>query len=157
MHTNSSSQPILAVQVAVKPHLLSIGMSTVVFIQSLGVAIMLSASDTVFQTILEHELPIQAPLADAAAIISAGATHFRSIVSERDLPGVLAAYTLAVDHVFYLAAAVTGLAVFSAMFLGWTDLRKVKKVTVVDAEQPREKPLKSEDRAETDGGLKSVD
>ena len=55
------------------------GNSVVVFVQSLGTAITLAISDVIFEGSLESELPKQAPLADAAAIIAAGATHFRMI------------------------------------------------------------------------------
>ncbi len=99
------------------------GNSIVMFAQSLGTAILLAASNAVFQGGLQSEIPKHAPLADAAAIIAAGATHFRNIVSEQDLPGVLVAYSLAIDRVFYLAAGVSGLAVFTSLFLGWINIR----------------------------------
>ena len=112
------------------------GMSVVVFTQSLGTAIILAASDTIFQTSLEGELSNQAPLADATAILNAGATHFRDIVSDRDLPGVLMAYSIAIGRVFYLAAGAAGLAVFTSLFLGWVDVRK-KQRAGADLEEPR--------------------
>lgn len=109
-------------------------MSVVVFTQSLGIAIVLAASDTIFQTSLVSELKNKAPLADAAAILSAGATHFRDIVSYRDLPGVLVAYSVAIGRVFYLTAGLAGLAVFTSLFLGWVDVRK-KQGAATDVEQ----------------------
>lgn len=119
-------------------------MSVVVFVQSLGIAIMLAVSDTVFQTSLESELDRQAPLADAAAIMKAGATHFRDIVNEQHLPGVLSAYSVAISRVFYIAAGVAGLAVFTSLFLGWVDIRKkqrdVADLEVLHGEVGDEKP-----------------
>jgi len=85
---------------------------------------MLAISNAIFQGGLGSEIPKQAPHADVAAIIAAGATHFRSVVSKRDLPGVLAAYALSIDRVFYLAAGVSSLGVFTSLCLGWVDLRK---------------------------------
>ncbi|KAK4233250.1 major facilitator superfamily domain-containing protein [Achaetomium macrosporum] len=116
--------PLIAVQAALKPEDISIGMSIVVFVQSLGTAITLAVSDVIFQGSLESELSKQAPLADAAAIIAAGATSFRNIVNDRDLPGVLMAYSIAIDRVFYLVAGVSGLAVLTSLFLGWVNVRK---------------------------------
>ncbi len=93
------------------------------FAQSLGTAILLAVSNAIFQGALQSELPKNAPLADAAAITAAGATRFRDFVGERDLPGVLAAYSLAIDRVFYLAAGVSGLAVLTSLLLGWINIR----------------------------------
>ncbi|AEO64425.1 uncharacterized protein THITE_2110561 [Thermothielavioides terrestris NRRL 8126] len=116
--------PLIAVQASLKPEDVAIGISIVVFAQSLGTSIMLAVSGAIFQTSLESELPKQAPFADAAAIIAAGATHFRDVVSDRDLPGVLAAHSIAIDRAFYLAAGVSGLVVFTSLFLGWVDVRE---------------------------------
>jgi hypothetical protein len=119
-----SLQPLIAVQAALNPEDVPIGMSIVVFVQSLGTAITLAVSDVIFQGSLVSELSKQAPLADAAAIVAAGATSFRNIVNDRDLPGVLMAYSIAIDRVFYLVAGVGGLAVLTSLFLGWVNVRK---------------------------------
>jgi hypothetical protein len=103
------------------------GNSIVVCVQTLGTAITLAASDAIFEGSLKAELPKQAPLTDAAAVMAAGATRFRDIVGERDLASVLTAYSLAIDRVFYLAAAVSGLGVFTSLFLGWVDVRKKQR------------------------------
>jgi hypothetical protein len=99
------------------------GNSIVIFFQSLGTAILLAVSDNLFEGGLESELPKHALLTDASAVIAAGATQFRSVVREGDLPGVLVAYSLAIARVFYLAAGVTALAVFTSLFLEWIDIR----------------------------------
>jgi len=103
------------------------GNSIVMFAQSLGTAVLLAVSDTLFEGGLESELPKHAPLVNPRAVIAAGATHFRDIVSAQDLPGVLVAYSLALDRVFYLAAGVSGLAVFTSLFLGWVDIRRQRR------------------------------
>ena len=121
-HANSP-QAVIAVQASLRQTDIGLGNSIVMFAQSLGTAILLAVSNTIFQGALQSELPKKAPLADAAAIIAAGATRFRDFVSERDLPGVLVAYSLAIDRVFYLAAGVSGLAVLTSLLLGWTNIR----------------------------------
>ncbi|KAK4033297.1 major facilitator superfamily domain-containing protein [Parachaetomium inaequale] len=118
---------ILAVQAALPPTDLAMGNSVVIFVQSLGTAITLAISDAIFEGSLESELPKQAPLADAAAIIAAGATHFRSTVSEQDLPGVLAAYSLSINRVFYLAAGVSSLGLLTALGMGWVNVSKKRR------------------------------
>ncbi|KAL2261812.1 hypothetical protein VTK26DRAFT_3255 [Humicola hyalothermophila] len=131
---------LLAVQAALDPADIAMGMSIVSFVQSLGTAVFLALADTLFQTGLESELRVKAPLADAAGIISAGATDFRDIVGHSDLPGVLLAYSAAIRRVFYAASAVVGLAVFTSLFLGWKDIRKGSKGGQ-DEEKPRDGPL----------------
>jgi hypothetical protein len=111
------------VQASLKHADIAMGNSIVMFAQSLGTAVLLAASNAVFQGGLQAEIPKHAPHADATAIIVAGATRFRNIVSGRDLPGVLVAYSHAIDRVFYLAAGVSGLAVFTSLCLGWINIR----------------------------------
>jgi hypothetical protein len=103
------------------------GNSVVIFVQSLGTAITLAISDAIFQGSLQSELPKQAPSADAAAIVAAGATHFRSIVKEQDLSGVLAAYSISIGRVFYLAAGVSGLGLITSLGMGWVDVSKKRR------------------------------
>ena len=103
------------------------GNSVVIFVQSLGTAITLAISDAIFQGSLQSELPKQAPSADVAAIVAAGATHFRSIVKEQDLPGVLGAYSISIDRVFYLAVGISGLGLVTSLGMGWVDVSKKRR------------------------------
>jgi len=88
------------------------------------VAIALAVSGTIFDLTLVHDLTQRAPDVDPNSILDAGATHFWSIVAEKDLPAVLQSYNIAISHVFYMAAGITGLAVFTSLFMGWIDIRK---------------------------------
>jgi hypothetical protein len=98
-------------------------MAFMVFTQALFPAIVLAMCNLVLVSSLKTEIPLRAPSADAAAIIRAGATNFRSVVAPADLPGVLVAYATSVDRVFYLVAAMV---VVSGVFIwgiGWQDIR----------------------------------
>ncbi|KAK4225742.1 major facilitator superfamily-domain-containing protein [Podospora fimiseda] len=118
---------ILALQSTLKPADISIGMSVLVFFQTLGVAVLLAVSTSIFQTSLQSQISLEAPNADAAAIIHAGATHFRNVVASEDLQGVLVAYCTSLSRPFYLAAACGVLGFGTSFLMGWTDLRKDKK------------------------------
>ncbi|KAH6617164.1 major facilitator superfamily domain-containing protein [Chaetomium tenue] len=118
---------ILAVQAALSPADLAMGNSVVIFVQSLGTAITLAISDAIFHGSLQSELPKQAPLVDVTAIIAAGATGFRSIVEEQDLPGVLAAFSISISRVFYLATGVSGLGLITSLGMGWVDVSKKRR------------------------------
>lgn len=98
-------------------------MAFMVFTQSLGPAIALALYNTVFTSSLRQQLAQQAPQVDAQAIISAGATGFRSLVRSADLPSVLTAYATSIDHAFYLVAAMAAICGISAWGMGWHDIR----------------------------------
>ncbi|KAK4187417.1 putative multidrug efflux system protein [Podospora australis] len=138
--------PILAVQAALKPADIAIGMSLLVFFQNMGAAILLAAADTIFDTTLRNQIEMVAPSAGVDAIINAGATHFRFLVTPEELPAVLAAYATSVSRVFLLPVAISSLAVFTSLFMGWTDIRKKpgpKQISsTADPEQGVEKGLR---------------
>lgn len=110
----------MSIQAAVGEEQLATGMSFVVFAQSLGPAIILVVCNVIFNSSLKSQLQDRAPHTDVAAVIRAGDTGFRAIVQPGDLPGVLAAYAVSVDRVFYFVAAVC---IFVLWVMGWHDLR----------------------------------
>ena len=121
--------PIVAVQNNLAPPQIPIAMALVMFSQTLGGAMFLSFSDTIFTNSLRALISQYAPNVDPQAVVDAGATGFRSILSSDDLGNVLIAYAMSVDRVFYLSAA-TGVACFAFGWgMGWKDIRK--KATVV--------------------------
>jgi hypothetical protein len=99
-------------------------MALIIFAQSLGPAIVLVLCNVIFLSSLTSQLQKNVPDADAAAIIRAGATGFRSILLPDELSGVLASYANSIDRVFYLVAAVAAACAIVLWGMGWTDLRK---------------------------------
>ncbi|RYP66871.1 hypothetical protein DL769_005903 [Monosporascus sp. CRB-8-3] len=118
---------IIAIQTVVTGEELSSAMAFIVFTQSMGPAIVLTLCQLIFYSSLQTQLPQQAPHADAAAIVRAGATGFRGIVSQDDLPGVYVAYANSIDRVFYLVAAMAAACGLVLWGMGWKDLRKKDK------------------------------
>ncbi|KAI0896126.1 efflux pump [Annulohypoxylon nitens] len=114
---------IISIQAAVGEAQLATGMALVIFAQSLGPAIVLVVCNVIFNSSLKSQLQDKAPHTDAAAVIQAGATGFRAIVQRDDLPGVLAAYAVSVDRVFYFVAAVAAACIIVLWGMGWHDLR----------------------------------
>ncbi|KAI1077292.1 efflux pump [Whalleya microplaca] len=114
---------IISIQAAVGEEQLATGMALVIFAQSLGPAIVLVVCNVIFNSSLKSQLQDKAPRTDAAAVIRAGATGFRAIVQRDDLPGVLAAYAVSVDRVFYFVAAVAAACIVVLWGMGWHDLR----------------------------------
>lgn len=121
-------KPILAVQNNVKPIEIPVAMSLIVFFQTMGSSLFISFAQTTFSNGLINALPGFAPGIDVPAIISAGASGFRSVAPPALLRGVLLAYNEAVNHVFYLVAGVAVGAFISGWGMGWKSLKKPKVV-----------------------------
>ncbi|KAJ5219112.1 uncharacterized protein N7498_001211 [Penicillium cinerascens] len=118
--------PFIAIQNSLPPSEISIGMSILMFTQTLSGAVFLTFADVIFSTGLKTLIPKYAPNVNPEVIVAAGATGIRNVVSSENLPGVLKAYADSVDHVFYMSA---GLGVFCMVFafgMGWKDVRKKK-------------------------------
>ncbi|OPB45969.1 hypothetical protein A0O28_0060890 [Trichoderma guizhouense] len=119
---------LLAVQTALDQSLVPVATSLVIFVQTLGTAVFLAVSNTLFDQSLVSELSVNAPNVDPAQVIAAGATGFRGHVSVEDIPGILLSYSNSIDRVFYIAAALGVVAFVTSNFLGWIDLRSRKPV-----------------------------
>lgn len=101
-------------------------MAIMMFCSTFGGALFLSLADTVLTNSLHTEIPVYAPGVNAAAVIAAGATGARNVVSPAELPGILMAYAKSINRVFYLpVGAAAGCFIFG-WGLGWKDIRKKK-------------------------------
>lgn len=103
------------------------GISFVTFSQFMGSAVALAVGNAIFTGALKQDLPKFVPNVDASIVLEAGATGFREVVPEEELPGVLLAYVSSIDKEFYLSL---GLAIASFCFawgMGWKDIRPKKK------------------------------
>lgn len=85
-------QPIIAVQAAMDGEALASGIAFMVFSQAIGPAIANTLYNVIFLSSLPTQIAKFAPHANVQAIIDAGASGFRPVVSPADLNGVLIAY-----------------------------------------------------------------
>lgn len=115
---------MIAVQNDIKPEHLAEAISLIVWAQYVGPTIFIVLYNTLFTASLRSKMPKYAPNANVEAIIAAGATKFRGVVSASELPSVVLAYSKSIDDVFYLVAGVGGLAFLAAFGMGWRDIRK---------------------------------
>lgn len=89
---------------------------------------MLSFGETIFTNSLRNTIPTYAKGVSPEAIIHAGATGLRAVVTDPNkLAGVLVAYSKSVDRVFYLAIGCSGACFLIAWGMGWKDIRKKSK------------------------------
>ena len=117
-------QGFIAVQAVLTLEKLPMGTALVTSFQSLGGAVFVSIGNSVVQNELVRAVdasPI--PGVDIRAVVSAGATQFRSFVPEAALPALLEAYNHALRRVLIAAIATSGLAFFAALGLEWKSVK----------------------------------
>ncbi|TVY82122.1 Efflux pump mlcE [Lachnellula suecica] len=121
--------PTVAMQNALPPTQIAIGMSVLIFGQTIGGAVFLALAQVVFGRSIVDRLKEKAPTVDPQAVIAAGATAFQNNVEPDHIVVILEAYNLALNDVFFLSAGVAvGTFVF-ALGMGWVDIRKKKANT----------------------------
>ncbi|KAF3391796.1 Efflux pump mlcE [Talaromyces pinophilus] len=123
----TQQQPILAVQQGLEPTKIPIGVAMVLFGQFFGGGVFLALADTDLSSTLISSIPEYAPSANVTAIIEAGASGVRNVVTAEQLPGVILAYNKAVDNVFYLGTATSAFAAVIALYMTFAGFRAAKR------------------------------
>ncbi|OJJ42172.1 hypothetical protein ASPZODRAFT_77554 [Penicilliopsis zonata CBS 506.65] len=119
-----SQVPMIAIQNAVKADDISTAMAMMTCAQTFGGSIFLAVAEVIFAQGLRTKIPEYAPTVNAEAVIQAGATGFRQVVSAQDLPAVLAAYAKSIDRVFSLNTALSCAQFVFAWGVGWRSVKK---------------------------------
>ncbi|KAJ6016087.1 hypothetical protein N7540_010678 [Penicillium herquei] len=125
-------QPMIVAQTALKAEDVPSGTAIMIFSQTLGGSIFLSVAQNIFQNQLFHNLAKDAPKADAAKLVSAGATMLRTLVSGSTLQEVLVAYNDAITQTFYVSVAIGALSLIGPIFIEWLSV-KGKKIEMAAA------------------------
>ncbi len=97
--------PVIVAQSNVRPSDLSSASSMVLFFQTIGGAIWISAAQAGFSNKLIQRLPITAPGIDPGFIVATGATELRKVFNAEQLPGILQAYMDGIRVPFALSIA----------------------------------------------------
>lgn len=122
-------QGMIALQTVLPDSQVAVAMAVMMFLQGLIGSIVISIANTIFDNSLLSEIRVGAPSANAEAVLAAGATAFRKVVSPEQLPGVLSAYAISFDRVFYLAVGLAATMFFASWGLGWYDVREKRQST----------------------------
>ena len=100
-------------------------MAILILCQNLGAAVFLMLAQTVFSNGLHAAIAEHAgPGVSADRLLAGGARIIRTLVTAEQLPGVLRAYSDAVNSVMYLGLGLGVCAFGCAWGLGWKDIRK---------------------------------
>jgi len=107
----------------VKPSDLSSVSAMILFFQTIGGAIFISAGQAGFSNRLLHELPTTAPGVDVAQVIVTGATELRNVFSAQEIPGILVAYMDGLKTPFAIAIACMCVSFFVAFGPRWESIK----------------------------------
>ncbi|KAG9685451.1 hypothetical protein KCU95_g12295, partial [Aureobasidium melanogenum] len=119
---------IIAVQTVLSGRDIPVAISVVSFFMTIGGAIFVPISQTVFQNGFLAAIKSLAPQLDGHVFLRAGATQIRTILTDMHeqelLVPVLEAYCHALQHVFWVVTACAIAAVLAASGLEWKSVRK---------------------------------
>lgn len=120
--------PMTAVQTVLKPEDIPIGTAAVMFFQTLGGALFIAVGQSVFQNGLISGIVKYAPDVTPKAIIGAGATEMRHVLSElgqlSQLDGVIKAYMSGLRDAYRVSLALAVVAFVASLFLEWKSVKK---------------------------------
>ncbi|KAI5460137.1 major facilitator superfamily domain-containing protein [Mariannaea sp. PMI_226] len=120
--------PIIALQADCQPVLTPLATSTLLFFQTLGGSVFISAATSVFNSKLRSELLTRVPELDVDKIIHAGAAGVGKVVPSESISKVLIAYVKGVSAVFHLLIAMSACLCLTSLGIGWTDIRNSSNV-----------------------------
>ena len=92
-------------------------------IQTIGGALLISASQAAFVNTLIAQVLVNSPGIDPALVIAAGATGLHDAFTEAQLPGLLLSYMAALRVAYAVSIATSGAAAFVALLAPWTSIK----------------------------------
>ena len=116
-------QPVLVAQTTLKLEDISIGVSTLLFIQLLGGALFVSVANNIFNNKLIENIAASVPNVDPAQVVKAGATSLRNAVDPSDLPAILVAYNDALVKTFQITLVLACISVLGVVFIRWLSVK----------------------------------
>lgn len=119
-------QPLIAVQTVLSHEDVPMGTAIIMFAQTLGGALFISAAQNVFTNKLVSNLAAVVPDLNPAIVISSGATSLAHNVPAEYLAGVQIAYNAAITNSFYVGLAMAVLSIFGAVSLEWKSVKGVQ-------------------------------
>ncbi|KAI0141890.1 MFS toxin efflux pump [Xylariaceae sp. FL1272] len=123
------SQPFTAVQIEVKESEVAIGMSAVVFANTLGGAVFISVAENIFLNLLRPGLSSISGF-ETSAIDEQGATELIKMLPKSQRTQAIAAYNDALTKVFWISTALVITQSFAAVGMKWNSVKK--KTTIAE-------------------------
>ncbi|KAI9640536.1 hypothetical protein NHQ30_010834 [Ciborinia camelliae] len=119
--------PFVAVQNNLPASEIAVSMAFLSFCRNFGGALLLSFAEIVFNRGLGHALPRYAPGLSLDQVTALGVSGIRSIIPQTSAEGVISAYVIAIQNVFYLVAGTAAAAFIFSAGLGWKSVKKANQ------------------------------
>ncbi|KAF7889729.1 uncharacterized protein EAF02_002144 [Botrytis sinoallii] len=110
---------IIVVQNIVKADEIATATSMLLFFQSMGGALIVSAAQSLFQNELLNIIPHTYPSISPSSIFSIGASQVQTSFPPNELPGIIDAYIRGIRMAIALSIAMAGTATLVALSQGW--------------------------------------
>ncbi|KAF7561417.1 hypothetical protein G7046_g2724 [Stylonectria norvegica] len=116
-------QPLIAVQVVCDMADIPTGTAMIIFLQTLGGALFVTASQTVFSNKLIQKVEEYVPGLDPQVVLATGAASIRESIRPEWVAGVILAYNDALAISFWVGAATASATILGAVFVEWKSVK----------------------------------
>jgi hypothetical protein len=134
-------QASVAAQAVLSKKDVSMGISAIFLAQSLGGAIFVCISQSLFTTHLASGLG-EIPGFDPKIILAVGATQLRSVIAPENFAAVLAVYNKALTKAFVVALSVAAFSILPALAIPWKNVKGLKQG---GSDEPRSSKLTNDE------------
>lgn len=94
----------------------------ILFFQTVGAALIISAAQSAFVNVLVKMIPYSAPGVDPARLVATEATELRDVFTPKQVSGTLMAYMGGLKIAFAISLALVALALVIILFSKWQRL-----------------------------------
>ncbi|TID14748.1 MFS toxin efflux pump [Venturia nashicola] len=120
-------QPLMAAQVVLTMDDIPTGTTAMIFFQSLGGALFISAAQTIFNQRLISDLKEVIPTGISLdALMRVGVHNMKTLVPASLMPKVLVAFNDALTHIFYIPLVLACISVVGSLAMEWRSVKGVK-------------------------------
>nr|GAT52444.1 DHA14-like major facilitator [Mycena chlorophos] len=116
-------QPVMAAQTVLDLKDVPVGTSIMMFLQTLGGALFISAGTNVFTTTLIKGVVEDVPGISPEVVVAAGATSLGQVIPPQYLSAVLVAYNAAIVKAFEISIAMSIASLIGSVFVEWKSVK----------------------------------
>jgi MFS transporter, DHA2 family, glioxin efflux transporter len=115
--------PIIATQAISTAADLSSATAMILFCQTVGGAVFVSAGQSALSNVIFKKLPIYAPSVNPAQVFAVGSTELKNVFSAQQLPEIQHAYMDGLHAAWAISIASGGVAAIVSLFGKWRNLK----------------------------------
>lgn len=129
--------PTIAVQALMRPEDISSATAMVLFAQTLGGSLAISAAESAFANTLIKSLAVNAPTVSPMEVILTGATELRNVFTPDQLPGIFRSYMDGLKKAYVLGIVMAGMMFLVAFGNKWHNLKEINAVKAANEKDER--------------------